>query len=171
MPVTKKEGEKKERRPDHKCWWQTKNGCPNQASKQMTPNERKTIRQKLVANEKGLPLSGKQTADTKWKKDQTTKAGGKRKRAALIRQANSWHQMKEIKQLKPPEKRRRWPTCKHKVGKNTTKSQQSNRLLSATNEWTTTYIDYICCSQKRTEITVPTNRWKAKLTITNINLN
>ena len=34
------------------------------------------------------------------KKDQTTNAGGKRKMAALIRQANSWHQMKEIKQLK-----------------------------------------------------------------------
>ena len=36
MPVPKKE------RPNHKCWWQTKNGCPNQASKQLTPNERKT---------------------------------------------------------------------------------------------------------------------------------
>ena len=34
MPVAKKE------RTDHKCWWQTKNGCPNQASKQQTPNER-----------------------------------------------------------------------------------------------------------------------------------
>ena len=34
MPVTKKE------RPNHKCWWQTKNGCPNQASKQLTPDER-----------------------------------------------------------------------------------------------------------------------------------
>ena len=34
MPVAKKE------RPNHKCWWQTKNGCPNQASKQLTPNER-----------------------------------------------------------------------------------------------------------------------------------
>ncbi len=29
------------------------------------------------------------------KKDQTTNAGSKRKLAALIRQANSWHQMKE----------------------------------------------------------------------------
>ena len=26
MRVAKKE------RPNHKCWWQTKNGCPNQAS-------------------------------------------------------------------------------------------------------------------------------------------
>ena len=34
MPVAKKE------RPNHKRWWQTKNGCPNQASKQLTPNEK-----------------------------------------------------------------------------------------------------------------------------------
>ena len=34
IPVAKKE------RPNHNCWWQTKNGCPNQASKQLTPNER-----------------------------------------------------------------------------------------------------------------------------------
>ena len=33
MPVAKKE------RTDHKCWWQTKNGCPNHSSKQLTPNE------------------------------------------------------------------------------------------------------------------------------------
>ena len=45
LPVAKKE-------TDHKCLWQrktkpqmlvaleTKNGCPNQASKQLTPNER-----------------------------------------------------------------------------------------------------------------------------------
>ena len=33
-PVARKE------RPNHKCWWQTKNGRPNQASKQLTPNER-----------------------------------------------------------------------------------------------------------------------------------
>ena len=84
----------------------------------------------------------------KRKKDQTTNAGGKRKMAALIRQANSWHQMKETKQLKPPQNPKRLPTCKHKVEKNTqnkqnkksTKSQQSNRLLSATKEWTTTVI-------------------------------
>ena len=73
---------------------------------------------------------------------QTTNAGGKHKMAALISQANSWHQMKETKQLKPPQNPKRLPTCKHKVEKkeknNTTKSQQSNRLLSATKEWTTT---------------------------------
>ena len=43
MPMAKKE------RPNHKCWWQTKKDkrqkkkkkdCPNQASKQLTPNER-----------------------------------------------------------------------------------------------------------------------------------
>ena len=34
MPVAKKE------RPDHKCWWQTKNGCPNQSSKRLTPTEK-----------------------------------------------------------------------------------------------------------------------------------
>ena len=27
-------------RPNHKSCWQTKKGCPNQASKQLTPNER-----------------------------------------------------------------------------------------------------------------------------------
>jgi len=27
-------------RPNHKSWWQTKKGCPNPASKQLTPNER-----------------------------------------------------------------------------------------------------------------------------------
>ena len=62
------------------------------------------------------------------KKDQTTNAGGKRKLAALISQANSWHQMKETKQLKPPQNPKWLPTCKHKVEKkthqkNTTKSQ------------------------------------------------
>ena len=82
------------------------------------------------------------------KKDQTTNAGGKWKMAALISQANSWHQMKETKQLKPPQNPKWLPTCKHKVEKKTTththkkhtKSQQSNtnRLLSATKEWTTT---------------------------------
>ena len=52
--------------------------------------------------------------------------------------------MKETKQLKPPQNPKRLPTCKHKVEKHThktpTKSQQSNRLLSATKEWTTTVI-------------------------------
>ena len=44
--------------------------------------------------------------------------------AALIRQANSWHKMKEIKQLKPPQNPKRLPTCKHKVDK---KQQQTNK--------------------------------------------
>ena len=74
--------------------------------------------------------------------------------------------MKEIKQLKPPQNPKRLPTCKHKVGKNNnpetnkqtnknkqkqtqtqnktkqkpTKSQESNRLLSATKEWMATVI-------------------------------
>ena len=53
-------------------------------------------------------------------------------------------EMKETKQLKPPQNPKQLPTCKHKVEKqntkNTTKSQQSNWLLSATKEWTTTVI-------------------------------
>ena len=53
----------------------------------------------------------------KRKKDQTTNAGGKRKMAALIRQANSWHQMKETKQMKPPQNPKWLPTCKNKVEK------------------------------------------------------
>ena len=64
--------------------------------------------------------------------------------AALISQANRWHQMKETKQLKPPQNPERLHTGKDKVEntpkKHTTKSQQSNRLLSATKEWTTTII-------------------------------
>ena len=97
-----------------------------------------------------MPVAKKERTDHKclWqrKNDQTTNAGGKRKMAALIRQANSCHQMKETKQLKPPQNSKRLPTCKHKVErkthtqKHTTKSQQSNRLLSATKEWTTTVI-------------------------------
>ena len=62
--------------------------------------------------------------------------------AALISQANSCHQTKEtLKQLKPPQNPKWLGTCKHKVEnthKNTTKSRQSNRLLSATKEWMTT---------------------------------
>ena len=44
MPVAKKEQTTNaccKEIPNHKCWWQTKKGCPNQASKQLTPNERK----------------------------------------------------------------------------------------------------------------------------------
>ena len=43
MPRAKKE------RPNHKRWWQTKNGCPNQA------NKRKTAALIGQANEKWLP--------------------------------------------------------------------------------------------------------------------
>ena len=91
-----------------------------------------------------VPVAKKERTDHKclWqrKKDQTTNAGGKRKMTALISQANSWHQMKETKQLKPPPNLKRLPTCKHKVEKqnktqkHATKSQRSNRLLSATKE-------------------------------------
>ena len=46
-----------------------------------------------------MPVAKKERTDHKclWqrKKDQTTNAGGKQKIAALIRQANSWHQMKK----------------------------------------------------------------------------
>ena len=66
-----------------------KNGCPNQASKQMTPNERN------------------KTAET----------------------------TSEIQKV--------GLTCKHKVEKHTTKSQQSKRLLSAANEWTTTLTTFV----------------------------
>jgi len=54
--------------------------------------------------------------------------------------------MKETKQLKPPQNPKQLPTCKHmvektpKTNKKPTKSQQSNRLLSATKEWRTTVI-------------------------------
>ena len=72
-----------------------------------------------------MPMAKKERTDHKclWqrKKDQTTDAGGKRKMAALIRQANSSHQMKETKQLKPPQNPKRLPTCKHKVEKNKNK--------------------------------------------------
>ena len=48
-----------------------------------------------------MPVTKKERTDHKHllqrKKEQTTNAGGKRKMAALIRQANSWHQRKETK--------------------------------------------------------------------------
>ena len=104
------------------------------------------------------------------KKDETTNAGGKRKMAALLSQANSWHQMKEIKQLKPPQNPQKLPTCKHKVEKTHTKNTPPNH---------NSLIDY-CLQQRsgrlqleenRAKIFVPTtNRWKAKLTITNSKL-
>ena len=96
-----------------------------------------------------MPVAKKERTDHKclWqrKKDQTTNAGGKWKMAALISQANSWHQMKETKQLKPPQNPKQLPIpasirWKKHPEKNITKSQQSNRLLSATKEWMTTVI-------------------------------
>ena len=81
MPVAKKA------RPKHKCWWQTKNGCPNQSSKQLTPNER----------------------------NKTAETTSKPQTVAYL-QAHGGGEK----------------------NKNTTKSQESNRLLSARKEWTTT---------------------------------
>ena len=59
--------------------------------------------------------SVKQTADTKWKKQ------------------NRWNHLRTPNGCLPANIR--WKKHTHK---NTTKSQQSNRLLSATKEWTTT---------------------------------
>ena len=57
--------------------------------------------------------------------------------AALIRQANSWHQMKETKQLKPPQNPKRLrPTCKHKVEKEKEKNTQKHHQI--TTVWQTT---------------------------------
>ena len=72
-----------------------------------------------------MPVAKKERTDHKclWqrKKDQTTNAGGKWKLATLISQANSWQQMKETKQLKPPQNPKRLPISKHKVEKSYTK--------------------------------------------------
>ena len=72
----------------------------------------------------------KQTTNACGKKeeDQTTNAAGKRKMAALIRQANSWHQMKETKQLKPPQNPKCLPTCKHKMEK--THTQKTHQQIT-----------------------------------------
>ena len=121
MPMAKKE------RTDHKCLWQRK--------KDQTTN---------VGGKRKMAALIRQANSWHQIKDQTTKAVGKRKRAALSRQANIWHQMKETKQLKPPQKRKRWPTCKHKVEKTPPNHrEQSNRLLSAKNEWTTTLTTFV----------------------------
>ena len=99
MPAWQKE------RPNHECWWQTKNGCPNQSSKQLTPNERNK-----TAETTSKPQTVCLPASTRWKKH---------------------------------------------IHKNTTKSQQSNRLLSATKEWTTTVrrapSKYNCANDKQME--------------------
>ena len=81
-----------------------------------------------------MPVAKKERTDHKclWqrKKDQTTNAGGKRKMAALIRQANSWHQMKETKQLKPPQNHERLPTCKRKVEKTPNTNKQKTHQIT-----------------------------------------
>ena len=145
MPVTKKKKKKKKKRKKKnrpKCWWQLKNGCPNQASKQLTPNERRLNNKSWWQTKKGCPNQASKQL-TPNERNKTAETTSKTQTVAYLQTQG---------------------------GKNITKSQQSNRLLSATNEWTTTYTAHICCSHKRTEINVPTNRWKAKLTITNINL-
>ena len=110
MPVAKKE------RPNHKCWWQTKNGCPTQASKRLTPNER----------------------------NKTAETTSKPHTVAYLQAYGGKH------------------THTHTHKNNTTKSQQSNRLLSATKEWTTTVI--------RAQSKNNCANDKAKLTITNSKL-
>ena len=84
-----------------------------------------------------MPVAKKERTHHKclWqrKKEQTTNAGGKRKMASLISQANSWHQMKETKQLKPPQNPKRLPTCKHKVEKTTktnTHTQKKHQITT-----------------------------------------
>ena len=118
----------KKERTDHKCLWQ----------------ETKTKPQMLVVNEKWLPLSGKQTADTKWKKQ------------------NSWNHLKTPNGCLPASIR--WKnTHTHKKNPPNHNSlidyclqQRSGRLQS----W-----------EHRAKIIGPTtNRWKAKLTITNSKL-
>ena len=73
-----------------------------------------------------MPVAKKERTDHKclWQrnKEQTTNAGGKRKMASLISQANCWHQMKETKQLKPPQNPKRLPTCKW------TKTPKTNKI-------------------------------------------
>ena len=98
-----------------------------------------------------MSVAKKERTDHKYlwqrKKDKTTNAGGKRKMAALIRKWPIQLTPNERnKQLKLPQNTKRLPTCKHKVEQTqlqkSTKSQQSNtnRLLSATKEWTNTVI-------------------------------
>ena len=122
------------------------------------------------------PVAKKESTDHKcqWqrKKHQTTAAGGKRKMASLISQANSWHQVKDTKQLKPPQNPKRLPTCKHKVEK----TPKTNQKTPPNHNSLTDY----CLQQRsgrlqseehRAKIPVPTtNRWKAKLSITNSKL-
>ena len=81
-----------------------------------------------------MPVAEKERTGHKclWqrKKDQTTNAGGNRKTAALISQASSWHQMKETKQLKPPQNPKRLPTCKHKVEKTHRDNKKKHQITT-----------------------------------------
>ena len=67
MPVAKKE------RPNHKCWWQTKIGCRNQASKQLTPNERNK-QLKPPQNTNRLPTCKLKVEEKRRRKKHTTKS-------------------------------------------------------------------------------------------------
>ena len=72
--------------------------------------------------------------------------------AAIIRKANSWRQMKETKQLKPPQNPKRLPTCKHKAEetkKQLTKSQQIDYRLQQRS-------GQLQSEEHRAKITVPT---------------
>ena len=94
-----------------------------------------------------MPMAKKERTDHKclWqrKKEQTTNAGGKRRKiASLINQQTAdTIEMKETKQLKPPQNPKRLPTCKHKVEKHTKNKQTKNPPNH------NTLIDY--CLQKR----------------------
>ena len=104
---------------DTKNWeihWYPETSANKTTTKTQMPTAEKAAKER---DRTQMPVAKKERTDHKclWqrKKDQTTNAGGKREMAALIRQANSWHQMKETKQLKPPQNPKRLPTCKHKV--------------------------------------------------------
>ena len=78
-----------------------------------------------------MPMAKKERTDHKclWqrKKEQTTNAGGKRRKiASLINQQTAdTIEMKETKQLKPPQNPKQLPTCKHKVEKTPRTNKQT----------------------------------------------
>ena len=83
-----------------------------------------------------MPVAKKERTDHKclWqrKKEQTTNAGGKRRKiASLINQQTAYTtEMKETKQLKPPQNPKRLPTCKHKVEKHTKNKQKTHQITT-----------------------------------------
>ena len=119
---------------DTKNWeihWYLETSANKAKTKSLTqmPTAKKATKERPYTN-----ACDKERTDHKglWhrKKEHTTNACGKerktkpqllvalkQKMAALIRQANSWHQMKETKQLKPHQIPKQLPTCKHKVEK------------------------------------------------------